>query len=171
MRNEEEENELTRKCKHPPEKVTKPKNKSRETDTLLVLFLKTGLNCLTVTQKPWRKLPAWLHSRSEISKISLPSSASPAAERDSLIPGALSRLGMQSPCELMGQNLLSQCLANDVPPGASGFALTYCPVLLQNLRGRGSSHQEVAGSRDEGLYLLFRQRRSPEASVWILYRR
>lgn len=104
MRNEEEENELTEKCKHPPEKVTKPKNKSRETDMLLVLFLKTRLNCLTVTQKPWRKLPAWLHSRSEISKISLPISVSPAVEIDSLVPGALSRLKMKSPCKLMGQN-------------------------------------------------------------------
>lgn len=47
MRKEEEENELTQKCKHPPEKVTKPKKKSRQTDILFVLFLKTKLNCLS----------------------------------------------------------------------------------------------------------------------------
>lgn len=37
---------------------------------------------------------------------------------------------MKSPCKLMGQNKLSQCLANDVPPGASGFALTLPAALF-----------------------------------------
>lgn len=69
------------------------------------------------------------------------------------------------------KSLWKRCLAQGVSPGASGFVLTSRPVLLQSLRGRGASHPEVEGSRHEGLHLLLRQRRSPEASVRILYRR
>lgn len=62
---------------------------------------------------------------------------------------------MKSLYKLIGE--LSGQLDKGIPLGTSGFTLTSCPVLLQNLRGRGSSYPEVAGSWDEGLYLLLGQ--------------
>lgn len=101
---------------------------------MLVLLLKTRLCCHMVSQKLWRKLPAWLHSRSEISKISLPSSASPTGERDCLVSGALSRLKMKSPCKLMGQiNCHSTWLMISLPLDLLLPAALFCSRVFEDV--------------------------------------